>query len=157
MNNTLQQHVNIKDKVVLSCWIAGLLLLISVLWIATTPLQANYLLRTINNVFISNNDSRRVAQHIQIKNRKADILGYWYQMNNSADKMFVFAVFQNGILVPLGAIVSSDGNVIEVIPLGAHAVQVFKDLPESILQMYINRIEETAVLNSIVSITGERQ
>ncbi|MCL2809521.1 MAG: hypothetical protein FWD24_05590 [Treponema sp.] len=153
----LHQIQDIKDKVILSCWVAGLLLLISVLWIATTPLQANYLLRNVNNVLLNNNDSRRISEYIHVKNRKTEILGYWYQMYNSAEKMFVFTVFQNGILIPLGAIVSTYGEVEEIIPLSAHAVQVFDGLPESILQMYIIRIEESAVLNSIVQITGERQ
>ena len=150
------QIMDLKDKAILSCWIAGLLILISVLWIATTPLQANYLLRAVNNVFINNNDSRRVSSYLPVKNRKTDLLGYWYTMQNSANKMFVFTVFQNGILIPLGAEITANGSVDEIIPLSTHAIQVFSDLPESILQMYINRIEEAAIANSIVTITGER-
>ena len=136
------RHVReIKDKAVLFAWIIGLLLLISMLWIFTQPVQSYYLLRTVNNVFINNDDIRRLSASIPKKSDKTNLLGYWYSMYNSTDTMFLFTVFQDGILVPLGAVVSEDGNVIEIIPLSAHAVQVFDALPKSILQMYTARIE----------------
>jgi len=133
-----------RDKAVLFGWIAGLLLLLSLIWIITQPLQTYYLLRTVNSVFINNNDSRRLSSHIRHKNTNAGLLGYWFSMRNSDNQMFVFTVFQNGILVPLGAIVSANGTIEEVIPLSAHAVQAFDALPESILQMYVSRIENAA-------------
>ncbi|MCL2764232.1 MAG: hypothetical protein FWD40_02990 [Treponema sp.] len=131
-----------KDKALLLGWVTGLLLLISILWIFTQGVQSYYLLRTVNNNFISRNDSRRVSEYVQVKPGKAGILGYWYKMYNSDDKMFVFPVFQDGILIPLGAIVSAEGTVKEVIPLSAHAVQTFEKIPNSILQIYTARIEE---------------
>jgi hypothetical protein len=42
----------------------------------------------------------------------------------------------------MGAIVSPDSEVRELIPLSAHASQVFESIPQSILQIYISRIEE---------------
>jgi hypothetical protein len=135
-----------RDKAILSGWIAGILLLISALWIFTQPLQANYLLRSVNNVLINNNDSRRLSAYLQVKANRANLLGYWFSMHNSTDKMFVFTVFQNGILIPLGAVVSADGIVDDIIPLSTHAVQVFNELPQSILQIYTSRIEESLAL-----------
>jgi len=131
----------IRDKVVLVGWIAGLLMLISLIWTLSQPIQAHYLMRSINSVFINNNDERRVIDYIQKKPGKTSLIGYWYSMYNSKENMFVFTVFKDGILVPLGAIVSDTGNVQEIIPLSAHAVQIFNNLPQSILQMYIKRIE----------------
>jgi len=131
----------IKNKAVLLGWIAGLLILISLIWILSQPVQAHYLLRSINNVFINNNDERRVINYIQKRPGKTGLIGYWYSMYNTKENMFVFTVFKDGILVPLGAIVSDTGNVQEIIPLSAHAVQIFNNLPQSILQMYIRRIE----------------
>jgi len=153
--NQEKQFQNLKDKVLLFAWIAGLLLLISLIWIFTQGLQARYLLRTVNNVFISNSDPRRLQEVYRQKHGKADVLGYWYSMHNSTDKMFVFGAFKDGVLIPLGAIVSANGTVNEVIPLSAHAVQVFDDLPKSILQMYINRIE-FAALSMLTPIEGNR-
>jgi len=133
---------NIKDTAIVFGWIAGLLLLISILWILTSSVQSNNLLRTVNSIFISNNDDRRVSKYLHYKSNKADLMGYWYSMLNSTDKMFVFGIFQDGILIPLGAVVSENGSVKEILPLSAHASQVYAGLPKSILQMYINRIED---------------
>ena len=129
-----------KDKIVLISWIAGFILLISVFWIITQPVQTKYLMRTINNVFISNDDARRVSAYIPHKSGKADLMGYWYTIFNSQDIFFVFTVFQDGILIPLGVVVSS-GTVKEIVPLSSHAEQVYGKIPESILQMYVRRIE----------------
>jgi hypothetical protein len=136
---------DLRNKAVLLGWIAGLLLLISLIWIFSQPLQAHYLLRSINYVFINNNDERRVISYIKKKPGKTDLMGYWYSMYNTKDNMFVFMVFKDGILIPLGAIVSDNGNVMELIPLSAHAVQIFDNMPQSILQMYVRQIEKTAL------------
>ncbi|GBU26720.1 hypothetical protein R84B8_00232 [Treponema sp. R8-4-B8] len=135
-----------KDKAILLGWIIGILLLISVLWISIQSVHAFYILRAVNSVFMNNDDSRRVSKYLHAKAGKAETLGFWYSMN-SADKMFVFTVFKDGILVPLGAIVSPNGTVSEIFPLSAHAVQIFDGLPKSILQMYVGRIEEAALEN----------
>ena len=136
---------DLKDKLILLAWITGLLLLISCLWILTLPLQTNYLLRTVNNVLTDNNDSRRLSVYIAGKGSNPGLFGYWYSMHNSSDLMFVFTVFQNGILVPLGAVVSANGNVLELIPLSEHSVQIFDRLPQSVIQMYVRRIEGSAM------------
>lgn len=136
-----------KDKAILLGWVAGLLLLISTLWIFTQRAQAFYLLWTINSVLINNDDSRRVSESLRTKAGKTEALGYWYLMYNSTNKMFVFTVFQDGILIPLGAIVTPNGTVDEILPLSAHATQVFDTIPKSILQMYVNRIEDAALAN----------
>jgi hypothetical protein len=136
-----------KDKLILLGWITGLLLLISVLWISTRSAQAFNLLRAVNSVLINNNDSRRVSEYIQTKAGKAEILGYWYKMYNSTDKMFVFTAFQDGILIPLGAVVSTNDTVDEILPVSAHAAQVFDKMPKSVLQMYSDRIEDAARIN----------
>lgn len=135
-----------KDKIVLASWIAGLLLLISIFWILTQGIQTRHLMRTVNNVFISKDDSRRVSAFVPQKSGKGELMGYWFKMYNSTDLLFVFSVFQDGILIPLGAIVSSNGSVKEIIPLSAHADQVFKNLPQSILEMYLRRIRTAGVI-----------
>ena len=134
----------LKDRAVLLAWITGLLLLISVIWITTQPLQAYNLLRAVNSVLVNSDDSRRLGSYMKTKAGKAGLLGYWYSMYNSSDRMFVFGVFQNGILIPLGAVVSANDKVNEIIPLSAHAVQVYSEISGSIMQVYINRIEEAA-------------
>jgi len=133
--------IKIKDKAILAAWITGIILLISMLWIFTQGVQASYLMRSVNKVFASNDDTRRAMAPIQQKSDSANMIGYWYSMINSTDKLFVFTVFNDGILVPLGAVVSEKGKVDEIMPLSEHAVYVFKALSEIVIQMYTNRIE----------------
>ena len=143
----MKNYFDIKDKSIFLGWIIGLLFLITLLWVLTQGVQTHNLLRTVNNIFITSGDSRRVISHARQVSGKAGLLGYWYNMNNPADKMFVFTVFQDGILVPLGAIVSANGRVNEVIPLSTHAVQTFDNISQSILQLYVTRIEAAALEN----------
>ena len=137
----MKKTSDLKDKAILSAWIIGLLLLLSMLWFFTQPVQSYYLMRSANNVLNNNNDERRLSQSISFKSEKANLFGYWYSMFDSTDIMFIFPVFKDGVLVPLGAIVSEEGKVDEILPLSAHAFYVFDSLPESMLKMYTARIE----------------
>jgi hypothetical protein len=143
MNNVSE----FKDRSICIGWIAGLLIAIALLWIFTQPLQARYLMRSVNKVFVSSGQTYYLVEPVTKIKGGQGILGYWYSMAGTDNLMFTFAVFQDGILVPLGAIVSDNGKVDEIIPLSTHAIQVFKNLHQSILQIYINRIE-TAYLNN---------
>jgi len=141
MNNT----GNMKDKAIIFGWVAGLLFFLSLLWILTQPVQKHYLLRSINNVLIANGDTRRITDYKGINDGKTGLFGYWFLIYNSTSRMFVFAAFQDGILIPLGAVVSDNGSVEDIIPLSAHAAQVADKLPASVLQLYITRIEAAAL------------
>jgi hypothetical protein len=132
---------NIKDKAVFFGWIFLFLFLITLLWSLSQPLLKHNLLRAVNNILIASNDSRRITDFSGKEAGGTNPLGFWYSMHTSSEKMFVFAVFQDGVLVPLGAIVSDNGKVVEVIPLSAHAVNVMDKLHEGLLQIYITRIE----------------
>jgi hypothetical protein len=138
----------LRDKAILYGWVTLILFLMSLLWIITQGTQKHNLLRAVNSVFVASDDARRIGDYSGPHIGKAGLLGYWYSMYNSTDKMFVFTVFQDGILIPLGAVVSSNGSVSEVIPLSAHAVQVMESLPSGILRIYTRRIE-TAFLASM--------
>ena len=130
----------VRDKIILTCWILGLLFAITLVWILFQPLQTMYLQRTVNSVLVSSGDSRRLESADRTMSQ-AEVMGYWYTIRNSADKVFVFSFFRDGISIPLGVIVSDNGTVNEIIPLSYHAVQVFDTLSPSVLQVYINRIE----------------
>jgi hypothetical protein len=131
----------IKDRAVLAGWIAGLLIAISLLWIITQPLQSRYLLKSVNRILVSKGDPRRLIEVLPKNDIKPPLLGFWFSMFNTTEKMFVFPVFQYGIFITLGAIVLPDGKVDEIIPLSVHAVQKMENISKSILQIYIVRIE----------------
>lgn len=135
----------VKDKAILTGWILGLLLFICLLWVLTQPLQSRYLLRSVNKVLSATGDSR-VLRAPLIKNMvKPPLFGYWYSMVNTTDKFFVFAFFQDGILVPFGATVSSDGKVEEITPLGAHARKKAESINENVMRLYTLRIENASL------------
>jgi diphthamide synthase subunit DPH2 len=131
----------IQEKAILYGWVVLILFLMSLLWAVTTGAQKHNLLRSVNSVLVASGETKRISDYSGPHIGKAGLLGYWYSIINSQDKMFVFTVFQDGILIPLGASVTAAGSVYEIIPLGAHAVQVMEKMPESILKIYITRIE----------------
>jgi hypothetical protein len=136
-----------KNKAISFCWIAGLLILIAMLWILTQPLMARYLLRTVNRVFINTGQPHRIASFLAPSRENSSLFGYWYSMVNSQDQMFVFTIMRDGILVPFGVIISYEGDLKEMIPLSAHAMQITDELPDKIMQMYASRIEKAAKNN----------
>ena len=133
----------IRDRAVFFGWIAGLLIAIALIWIAAKPLHARYLMVTVNKVLINSGDDRRLSSYLEGPKGNG-MLGYWYTMTGTNDLMFVFAIFQEGILVPCGAIVKDDGEVGEIIPLSAHAGQVFNKIQKNVMRIYIQRIEAAA-------------
>lgn len=130
-----------KDKLILIAWITVILLLISMIFIFSNNLQKRQLMRTVNSVFYYRDDSRRISEYTEKTQFKSGIMGYWFSINNSTDKIFIFTVFQDGILLPLAAVVSQDGDVKEIIPMSEHALNVFDNIPQSILQVYVSKIE----------------
>ena len=139
----MNKNITVKNKLIMLGWITGLLFFITLVWLLFQPLQVYYLSRSINGVFISSGETRRVTSYAGKDMEKTSLLGYWYNMHNTTDKLFAFTVFQDGILIPLGAVVSDNGTVSEILPLSYHAKQVFKNLPPGVIQIHINRIEGT--------------
>jgi len=132
---------SVKNKAITAGWVLGIIIIICVFWQLTQGLQSNYLLRTVNNALFSMNDDRRVSASLPYNGKDAPF-GYWYSMYMSDNRFFVFPAVYDGIFLPLGAIVNKENTVDEIIPLSAHAVQVFNKLPASMLQMYAKRIEK---------------
>ncbi|GHV95704.1 hypothetical protein AGMMS50293_20240 [Spirochaetia bacterium] len=131
----------IRDRAIFLGWIAGLLMAGALVWIFTQPLQSRYLLRAVNRVFIAAGDTRRLAAPLARPAGKAGPMGFWYSMLDSGDSIFVFGIMRDGILVPCGARVSTDGKVEELIPLSGHARQALSSTPPAVLQLYVRRIE----------------
>jgi hypothetical protein len=100
-------------------------------------------MRSVNRILSLGEDPRRLNAPLAVPrpSGSAGPLGVWYTLVNTGDVFFVFPVMRGGILVLCGAQVSSEGKVVEILPLSDHAKQVFKDIPEGIIQTYIRRIE----------------
>lgn len=131
----------LKGRAAFLGWIAGLLLAGMLLWSLTQSLQARGLLRAVNKVLVSLEDSRRLSGPLGRRPISANPMGVWYSMLGSGAHMFVFAIMWDGILIPCGALVSPQGTVEELLPLTEHARRLLDQLPQSVVQMYVRRIE----------------
>jgi hypothetical protein len=148
-----------KDRAILAGWIAGLVLIASLLWSLSFPFRAFCLMRSTNKVLITMDDSRRLIAPLTHSAPVPASLGCWYRLSgsDSADSFFyVFALVQGGILVPCGAEISGKGEVLDIIPLGSHARQIMKRIPPGLIQMYVRRIESAAVVVAAGIPQGEK-
>ena len=132
----------LKDRAIFAGWIAGLILIASLLWSLSFPFRSFCLMRSANKVFIAMDDQRRLVAPLPNPASNPVALGCWYRLNGSSGALFyIFAFVQGGILVPCGAEISENGKVIDIVPLGSHARQIMNRIPQGLIQMYIRRIE----------------
>jgi hypothetical protein len=140
----------VKDRAILLGWIAGLVLIIALLWSLSFPFRSACLLRSANKTLALMDDPRRLAAPL-LHPVPAGPLGCWYTLSESRSLFLVFAIIKDGILVPCGAEIAESGLVTEIIPLGSHAGQAMAQIPQGLIQVYIRRIESAAA-----AITEER-
>jgi hypothetical protein len=134
----------LKDRAVFAGWIAVLVLIAALLWSLSFPFRSNCLMRAANKVLISMDDDRHIAAPVLRPPAGPAPLGCWYRLYESGSLFFVFAIMREGILVPCGAEISEQGQVVEIIPLGSHARQVMNQIPQGLIQVYVRRIESAA-------------
>jgi hypothetical protein len=142
--------VLLKDRAIFVGWIAGLVLIASLLWSLSFPFRAFCLMRSTNKVLIAMDDSRRLIAPLPHSAVPVS-LGCWYRFSDSTGStgsglFYVFALVQGGILVPCGAEISREGEVVDIIPLGNHARQIMKRTPPGLIQLYVRRIKSAAVV-----------
>ena len=134
----------LKDRAILLGWIVGLLLIPSLLWSLSFPFRATGLMRSANRILIAQNDERRLASPLSQQFAAPVPLGCWYRLANSNSLFFVFAILQDGILVPCGVEISDQGEATGFVPLGSHALKVIDRIPQGLIQVYLRRIESAA-------------
>jgi hypothetical protein len=138
----------LKDRAILVAWIAGLLLIASLLWFLSFPFRSVCLMNSTNKILASMDDDGAPAQILSAPllhpfSGPAP-LGCWYRISDSNSLFYVFALMHGGILVPCGAEVSEKGEVTRIIPLGSHARQVMRRIPQGLIQVYAQRIESSS-------------
>ena len=134
----------LKDRLILTGWIAGLVLAACVLWILTFSFRAGILMNSTNKILAQMEDDRLLSAPLQQSSGGSVPLGCWYKLNKTDNIFFVFAVIHDGILVPFGAEISEKGKAISLTPLGNHARQVMNRIPQGVLNVYMQRIESAA-------------
>ena len=131
----------LKGRAVFWAWIAGLLLAAALVWSLSFSFRASCLMRATNKVLASMNDERRLAAPLPSLSVRPVPLGCWYSLTESSSLFLVFTVMQGGILIPCGAEITENGEIMEIIPLGSHSRQVMEKMPRALLQVYVHRIE----------------
>ena len=133
-----------KDRAILVGWIVGLILIAALIWSLTFSFRSVGLMRSTNRILSAQNDTRRLSAPLSRQFAAPVPLGIWYSLADSDSLLFVFVIMRDGILVPFGAVLSSQGEVTELIPLGSHAHKVMGSLPQGLIQVYVRRIETAA-------------
>jgi len=136
----------LKDRAILAGWIAGLILIASLLWSLSFPFRSFCLMRSTNKILITMNDPRRLIAALPHTAGGPSSLGCWYRLAGSENGslFYIFTLVQGGILIPCGAEISDKGDVIDIIPLGNHARRIMSRTPPGLIQMYSRRIETAA-------------
>jgi len=134
----------LKDRAIFLGWIAGLTLVAALLWFGSFPFRSTCLMRSTNRVLAAMDDNRHLTSPLLRPVAGPVPLGSWYRLFNSNSIFLVFSIMQGGILIPCGAEISERGEVVEIIPLGSHALQVMDQIPPNLIQIYSRRIEAAA-------------
>jgi hypothetical protein len=140
----------LKDRAILVAWVAGLVLIASLLWFLSFPFRSVCLMNSTNKILASLNDAgsdappKILSAPLLHPFSGSAPLGCWYRIADSNSLFYVFVLMHGGILVPCGAEISEEGGIDEIIPLGSHARQVMGRIPQSLVQAYAHRIESAA-------------
>jgi hypothetical protein len=132
----------LKDHSLFLGWIAGLVLLGALVWTFSRPLLASCLMYAVNQSFPAQT-LRLISPLPKLPSKQAP-LGIWFSLRGSQNTFFLFVSMQDGIMIPCGAELTQEGRVVEIIPIGNHARQVFGRLPSGTISMYTRRIEEAS-------------
>ena len=131
----------VKDRLILAGWIAGLVIIITLLWSLTFQFRARCLMKSVNKVLIAMDDDRHLESPLPRPPARSVPLGCWYSLLGSDSLFFVFGIMRDGILIPCGLEITADGKVSAIVPLGSHARKAMSHLPKGISDVYIQRIE----------------
>ena len=134
----------LKDRAIFLAWVSGLILIALLLWSFSYSFRAELLMRVTNRALNVMKIESHLSAPLPHRSARTGPLGCWYSLSESDSLFFVFTIMREGILVPCGAEISENGEVITVIPLGSHARQVIERIPQSIIQIYVRRIEALA-------------
>ena len=123
---------SLKEKLILAAWISGLIIASALLWSLSASFRSRLAMNSVNSVLNEMNDDRRLLSPAEIPD--------CYMLADSNSLFYVFSIMWEGILVPCAAEISEEGIVIDTIPLGNHAMQIIKFIPQEQIQIYLNQI-----------------
>jgi hypothetical protein len=137
----------LKDMGVLLGWILALVFIGGLFWFLTQPLRTKVIIRSVNRVLESFDESRRLDAAIPPRSLPGRTvqLGSWYTLSESGGRAVIFPMMSEGILAPFIAILSPGGTVDALLPLSLNAARILERLPQGTVRTYIRRIEGSGV------------
>jgi hypothetical protein len=139
-----KQSPTVKDRLIFMGWLTGLLLAASLVWSLSFPYRAGSLMRSVNKALEAAGDERIISSPLPREGTRSSPMGFWYKLYKSDSFFYVFVIMNEGILVPCGVEVNSDGKAAAIVPLGSHARQLIGRIPQGVIQVYLHRIESAA-------------
>ena len=123
---------SLKEKLILTAWISGLIIASVLLWSLSSSFRSMLTMNSVNSFLSTINDERRLLSPVEIQN--------CYKIADSNSLFCLFSIMWEGIMVPCAAEISQEGTVINTIPIGNHASQIIKFIPEEQIQIYLKQI-----------------
>ena len=130
-----------KDKAVFASCIFFVIIIFTLIWKFSSSFRTELLMRSVNNTLYAMNDNRHLYASAEMPNKTNVPIGYCYAISGSESLFYVFSIMWEGILVPCGAEISEEGEVSNLTPIGNHARQIFKYIPEEQIMVYTRRFE----------------
>jgi len=143
-----------KELLLFSAWIFGLFLIAVLAWFFTQPVRSRALIEAVNHSLEQSGDARRLDELLLSGSIPSGVsrAGFWFTLREIGDsnpassdfrqtQAFVFTLFYGGAFFPCAALLTREGQVAELIPLGAHGRRVFANVPGEVLRLYARRIE----------------
>jgi hypothetical protein len=133
----------VRQTGLLAAWIFGLLLAGGLLLLFTQPLRNQAMSRSVNRLLLAEGREIRLGEALtgNALPAKAARLGTWFSLERGPGRAVIFPVISYGAQVPFLGLVSPDGRVESLIPLGNSAARVAERLSPGVRGLYIRRIE----------------
>ena len=132
----------LKDGAILMAWIAGLIVIASLIWFPTQSFRSSLLLKNVNRVLEEYGDNRRLGEPVSpgwFTMTRTDPAAAGYL--NEGRKVFIFTFIGEGTFFPCAAVVAPGGTVEEFIALNNYGDKILKQIPPGVLKIYMRRIE----------------
>jgi len=137
-----------QDRLILAAWIFGLFLIGGLLWIGTGPWRASRMLREANLQL----EKMGMAERLELPlgawgaAGRAALAGTRFSLSGGKGTAFIFTMPLEGNFAASMVLVSKDGKVFSILPLGEHASILFGRSSPDLLDLYSKRVENAASL-----------
>jgi hypothetical protein len=138
----------LQDRLILAAWILGLFLVGALLWIGTGPWRTSRMLQEVNHQLEKNGLDDRVELPLGtwgVAGRSA-LAGFRFSLAGNNGTVFVFSMPLEGNFAAGMAMVSKNGGVGPLLPLGEHASILFERSSPELIGMFAERVENAASL-----------